>query len=148
MDSTCLSLRLYSVAILVVAGGCSGGGDSPGPTGPPAATAGSLRVNVVTTGVEIDTDGYTVVVGSTTRSLGINGDITIADLTAGNHTVTLEGVSANCSTPTTPARTVAVVGGQTSLLSYQVFCTRKPILFVSDRSGANQVYRMNEDGQG
>jgi hypothetical protein len=82
-----------ALTLVLVAAGCSGGG-SGGTTGP-IATTGSLKVDVATTGIEMDPDGYTVTVGSTTQAVAVNGSATISGLAAGGHDVTLEGVAAN-----------------------------------------------------
>src|SRR5688572_5476396 len=98
----------YAIALMVATAGCSGGSGSDGPTGP-VTTTGSLKVIVVTTGTELDADGYTVVIGSTTGNVGVNGDVTVTGLAPGSYDVTLEGVSTNCYTPFSGARPISIV---------------------------------------
>src|SRR4030095_2893910 len=69
------------------------------------AATGTLRVTTVTTGVDLDQDGYTIrVEGSTVEGkpyqqswrLGANGVQTISGVPVGNDKVTLTGMSINC----------------------------------------------------
>ncbi|MDQ3949113.1 MAG: hypothetical protein M3282_02100, partial [Gemmatimonadota bacterium] len=63
-------------------------------TGP---ATGAVEVTVATTGVDFDTDGYMVAVAGVTRSVPVNGTVTLFALPAGNFILQLGGVDPNCS---------------------------------------------------
>ncbi len=83
-----------------------GGGGGGGGTG-------DLRVTNTTTGSNLDPDGYTVTVDNTTsQPMATNGSTTFTALAAGDHSVALSGVAANCSVAEANPQTVTVPGGQ------------------------------------
>src|SRR6266581_8463352 len=78
------------VLLLLVLTTCS----KEGPTGP---TEVALRVSVVTTGVDIDPDGYSVALdGEPGRSVAVDGAVTFTAVTTGSHSVALAGIAGNC----------------------------------------------------
>jgi PKD domain-containing protein len=87
---------------------------------------GDLRVTTNTTGSSLDPDGYSVAVdGGTPRSIAINNStgITFTGLTAGDHSVVLSGVAANCTVTGGPSQTVAVPSGGTGTAAYTITCS-------------------------
>ena len=67
-------LSFAFVALALVAAGC--GDDDPAP-----ATTGSIGVTTVTTGDDIDADGYTLSVdGNNAGAIGVNAVVVIPDL--------------------------------------------------------------------
>lgn len=111
----------WRVGVVAVAGACSVGcgGSEPGEMMPP--TTGSLRVSTATTGEDVDADGYQVRVGSDAQPVGVNASVIFADLAAGAHAVTLEGLSSNCTTSNNP-RSVSVTVGSEASTSFSVEC--------------------------
>jgi hypothetical protein len=84
---------------------------------------GDLDVSVTTTGTDVDPDGYTVTVDSTTnQSVTINGTVTFAALTEGDHSVELSGVADNCSVTTANPTTATVPFNGTITASFTVDC--------------------------
>jgi len=87
---------------LVLVTGC-GGDDSSGPA------LGNLVITTISTGADIDGDGYTVTVDNTlSQNISANGSATFTNLATGDHSVELSGLADNCSVDGTNPRTVNV----------------------------------------
>ncbi len=120
-----------------VANNCALGGDNPRNVFVPAsgnaqlaftvactATTGSVVVNAATTGTAIDTDGYTVAVGTGQPvALPVNGALTITDVAAGDRLLQLGGVANNCSVTGGPSQTVGVPAGGSVNATFTVTCS-------------------------
>ncbi len=116
MEINCGFVRWASVALALSLAACD-----KGPTGP---QSGALRVAVVTTGVEIDPDGYTYSVdGGTNQPITANGAVVIGGLAVGSHTVALSGLAANCTLSGANSQSVRVTGTDTATAFFQVACT-------------------------
>jgi len=84
---------------------------------------GNLTVTTSTTGSSLDPDGYTVTVdGTSSQLIGINGSVTFTGLVAGNHSVALSGVAANCTVSGGSSQTVTVPSGGTVTAAFSVTC--------------------------
>jgi TolB protein len=84
---------------------------------------GSISVTTQTTGSNLDPDGYTVAVdGGSPQTVGVNGSLTIAGLSPGNHSVQLAGIASNCTVGAPNPRTVSVTSGATVATTFQVSC--------------------------
>jgi TolB protein len=96
-------------------------GDDNGTTPP---STGSLEVSSVTTGSDIDADGYTVTVDAgSSQAIDANGTVTFSNLSSGDHEVALSGVAANCTVAGDNPRTVTVVAGSTASTTFSVSCS-------------------------
>lgn len=105
---------LFGVALLAL--GC-GGSDSTGPS------TGSVQVTAVSTGPDLDPDGYTVAVdGGAGQALAVNGSVTFSELNAGDHSFALSGVAPNCTPGGQNPRTVSVSAGVTAHTVFQIAC--------------------------
>lgn len=95
--------------------GCGGGGtDIPVP---------ALSITTSTSGVELDADGYTVLLdGNSGQAIGLDASLTIEQLPEGPHSVGLTGLAANCAAPNNP-RQVTVQAGATASASFTVTCS-------------------------
>lgn len=92
-----------------------------------APLTGNLTVAVNTSGVNLDPNGYTVTLdGANGRSVGINGSVTYADITAGSHSVAISGLAANCTVSGGSSRTVQVPAGGTASTTFSVTCVAGP----------------------
>jgi sugar lactone lactonase YvrE len=109
------SAALITFALLVPSG-C--GGDQ----GPPPLTTGSLKVQTVTSGSDLDPDGYTVTIGTTSQSIGTNASVTVRDLSVDTHAVQLSGVELNCDVAGANPRDVSVTTGATTETTFAVDC--------------------------
>ena len=135
---TGLSVGDHQVALEVVPANCSVAGDNPrtvsliaGVVGAtsfsvscsPKPTTGDLTVSTNTTGSDLDGDGYSVTVDGNVKSIATNGSVTFSGLPAGDHSVQLSGVAANCSVSGDNPRTVTVPAGGTASTTFAVTCT-------------------------
>jgi hypothetical protein len=133
-----LSAGSHTVALSGIAGNCSVSGSNPQtvtvPSGGTASasfaiscaatsTNGSLTVTTSTTGSNLDPDGYTVVVdnGAASQPIADNGSVTFTG-PAGDHTVGLSGVAANCTVSGANPRTITVPAGATTSTTFAVTC--------------------------
>ena len=130
----------HTVVLSGVAGNCTvSGGASQTATVPAGGTAtlgfvvtctvltGDLTVTTSTTGSSLDPDGYTVTVdGGSPQAIGINASVTYTSLAAGNHTVAISGVAANCSVSGGTSHTVSVPSGSTATTTFTITCTTPP----------------------
>lgn len=112
--------------------------------GPPPSQPGSLLVTVSTTGATIDPDGYTIDVnGVERREVAVNGSIEIPSLVAGEHSVGITGVAANCRPAPPLSRTVLIAPAEQTLASVSVHCDsllRNAIVFARIHDGTSTIY--------
>jgi len=102
-------------ALALVAAGC--GDDDPAPP-----TTGQIAVTTVTTGSDLDPDGYTITVdGDAGPAIGVNTTVTLPNLSAGTYSVGLSGNAANCVVANNP-RDVVVTAGVTEATTFNVTC--------------------------
>jgi len=112
-------LSFAFIALAFVAAGC--GDDDPAPP-----TTGAIGVTTVTTGDDIDADGYTLNVdGNNGGAIGVNDVVVIPDLTPGTYSIGLSGVAANCAVQNNP-RDVDVTAGLTENTQFDVTCAAPP----------------------
>lgn len=107
------------------------------------ATTGVIEVVAATTGVELDGDGYKVQIdNSPLYTLAINGTVRFSGMSAGSHSITVSGMSSNCSVAAANPRNVTVTTGgavrDTVRTSFAVSCvaTTGSIRIVAVTSGA------------
>jgi hypothetical protein len=104
------------------------------------APAGSVAVTAATTGIDLDPNGYSVLMdGNFVRHVDVNGVVTIPDVPEGDHVVQLGDVAPNCSVAGSNPDTIHVTVNDTARLTFQVTCaSRFGTLQVSvATSGAN-----------
>jgi Tol biopolymer transport system component len=118
------------------------GGDS---TAPP--TTGTVEFNIVTTGTDIDTDGFLLTVdGAPPQEISVNGILTLSSL-PGNHPLTISGLAFNCDV-IAPA-SVSVVVGQAARVDVRASCTpylSNAVVYVSDEFPQGALMVMRPDG--
>ena len=96
---------------------------------PPSPATGNLTVSTSTTGANLDPNGYTITVdGGSPQAIGINASVSYLNLTAGNHTVAISGVAANCTVSGGTSRTVSVPSGGTATTTFSVSCNAPPVV--------------------
>jgi hypothetical protein len=93
-------------------------GDSTHPT-----LTGSVQVSAVTTGADLDQDGYTVSIEGQSRIVVTNGSVTIQDISVGEHEVQLGGLAPNCSVTVPEPIRVSVSAGTVAQVTIPVGCT-------------------------
>lgn len=119
---------------------------------PATSTTGSIEITTATTGSSPD-DGYTVAVDDgTAQPIGSNATVTVSNVAAGPHQVTLAGVATNCTVAGENPRLTTVTAGRTAAVSFSVSCTTPPssskIAFNSWDGGTAGIYVVNPDGTG
>ena len=126
----------HTVALSGLASNCAAQGENPrtvsvSTTAAPTVafsvvcgpTNGTLEVVTATTGPEPDADGFTVMIDGTNRgSIAPGATVSYAGLTAGMHTVDLEGVAPNCQAVGDHPLGVAVEPGETARVSFTITC--------------------------
>lgn len=85
---------------------------------------GSLQVTVVTTGEDLDMDGYTVEAGDSVRALAASAVVTVGGLLEGDVSVLLKGVALNCQVTGSNPRTVTIVFGTTVDVAFDITCAK------------------------
>jgi hypothetical protein len=110
---------LFALALLAL--GC-GGED-----GITEFATGQLTVVITTAGDELDADGYTVRVDQGgAQPIGATGELQFNGLESGDHTVTLSGITANCTPAEGLTQTVRVSEGSMATVTYTVICLANP----------------------
>ncbi|MGI9039729.1 MAG: GDSL-type esterase/lipase family protein [Gemmatimonadales bacterium] len=110
--------RIPSYLLLLLVGWACGRGDLGPDEEPPV-----LLVTTVTSGTEIDAEGYTLSLnGEPGSSIGANATVTVEALAGGEHRVGLEGLAGNCGIAGENPRVVTAQPGQTVQVSFTVAC--------------------------
>jgi Tol biopolymer transport system component len=85
---------------------------------------GALELTVSTTGRDLDADGYTVTVDAGNPvTVPTNGTLSIPDLSAGQHTVTLAALASNCVLGTSGPLQVTLPGPEGASARFEVTCS-------------------------
>ncbi len=122
------------------------------------AVTGSIRVTAATSGIDLDPNGYTILVdGAQLRALALNGNVIIEGLSGGDHNLGLFGAEGNCTVGGVNPRTVHVTTGgttrDTALTTFDVTCVAVTgaVQVTTVESGAdldpNGVWVLLDDGQ-
>jgi hypothetical protein len=116
------------------------------------AGRGSIAVFTKTIGPDPDPDGYTVQLdGGSAQPIDMNALVTYPAVPAGNHALLLSAVAANCTVTGPNPRTIAVTIGADTWVTFGLACRSTgegTLLFNSNRSGEQHVYRVEPDGSG
>ncbi|HYN80066.1 MAG TPA: hypothetical protein VES88_01075 [Gemmatimonadaceae bacterium] len=83
---------------------------------------GSIVVTTVTTGSDLDPDGYTVVAGGPRGTIPANGTLTVTGVTEGAWGVTLSGLSLNCAIDPPATKIVTVTSAAPVQVAFSVRC--------------------------
>ena len=141
-------IRLPSILWLSLAlAAC--GGDGPAGTG-----TGTIEVTTVSTGENVDADGYVLQVEGVSQPLAIGANATesLAGVSAGDIQVRLTAIRGNCRVDGGLPRTIRLVADDTFRTHFDVHCVRAPLLdrivFSSTRGGRYEIYSANPDGSG
>lgn len=130
-----------SLAFLVACGSaCSTG------TGP---KAGTIEVDVLTTGANLDPDGYTLSVNGVDQQVAVDDTLALADRAPGSYRLELKDVAANCSVAGDNPLDLTLAGNDRARADFVVSCDAMlvdQIVFTSDRDGDFELYAMNPDG--
>jgi WD40 repeat protein len=153
----------HQIAVSEIASNCTLQGDNPravqveagqvadaAVTVTCAAQQGTLRIDVTSTGWDVDADGYQVLIdGVAAGPVGSSGTVTLAAIPAGTHTVTLAGVAPNCALTVPRLREITVGFAQEAAVAFQASCalasgeTAEQILL-----GDGRIIRVQSNGSG
>lgn len=126
----------HDVSIEGLAANCSVTGDNPRTVSVTAgqvaqtavdvvctALAGNLEIITSTSGDAMDVDGFQYSIdGGAAQAIGVNDTVSV-ELSAGDHSVQLLDIAANCTVAGSNPRTVTVAGGATTTTEFVVTCT-------------------------
>lgn len=144
MTRTAIGTASLLVTTVLSACGGGGGGDSTAP--PP--TTGTLEFNIVTTGVDIDADGFLLALdGAFPGAIPANGTLS-RSLSPGTHTLALSGLAFNCDATAAPT-SADVAAGKTTKVDVRATCTpylRNAIVYTSEQFGLPEVMVVRPDG--
>jgi hypothetical protein len=98
-----------------------------GSTEPVPPTTGAVEVTTSTSGVDLDPDGYMLVLdGVEVQPIGPVATATLSPLSVSTHVVGLAGVAANCQVQGGNPRGVGVAAGDTAAEWFAVTCAQVP----------------------
>jgi hypothetical protein len=84
----------------------------------------SLSVTTSTQGVELDPDGYSLLIDqSQSQAVGVAATLVVDRLPDGDHTLELAGLASNCSAQGENPRTITVKSGTTTNTAFAVLCS-------------------------
>ena len=111
---------------------------------------GAIEVIVTTSGVEMDANGFEILLdGGTSKQVTSNGSAIFDLVSIGSHIVSIGDVRINCDPVQGMSQNITVKTGERVTINFDIECTTKPLVFASYRSGDQfDVYRMNLDGSG
>jgi hypothetical protein len=98
----------------------------------------ALSITTASSGVEVDSDGYSVSIDAQTpQAIAPNTTLTIDRLTDGAHTVELSGVAANCIVGGENPQSVLVEAGRTAIAPFVITCssTTQSVQVVTTTTG-------------
>ena len=104
-----------------------------------AGQTGSVRVAVVTTGSDLDPNGYRIKVGSGEAPSGVNESVTVAGLSPGSAGVALEDLSPNCSVQGENPVTVVVAVNATTDAAFAIHCEAFSALDVTTSTSGEEL---------
>lgn len=132
-------VALASAASLAACGSSNGTG----------VNSGSIQVTSGTTGADVDSSGYGVVVDNgSAHAIGISDSLTISAVQAGSHQVALASVGSNCTVSPSDTQTVTVTAGSAASVSFQVTCVLREIVFSSFPADSGDIFTIADDGSG
>ncbi len=115
---------------------------------PVVVALGDLEIVTVTTGDDLDADGYTVTVdGTPGPAIGPNASVTLPDLPTGSYEVGIDGVALNCVVGGNP-RSVDVLGGATQKVQFDVTCEGPPANRPPVAAAGADISVLDSDGDG
>jgi Tol biopolymer transport system component len=119
---------------------------------PVLVATGTLAVQVVSSGTNPDTTGYTILIDpGHALPVDVDGETSVPGLEAGDHLVRLAAVAGNCTVLSDNPRSVTVAADQVARTTFEVIC-RGPLqgrIAYSDLAGsAIDIFVRNADGTG
>ena len=119
-------IPVLAFASLVVLVGCSddNGENGNGEILDPPPPAGSLELTIITTGEDLDADGYTASLDcGCFENVEVNEIATMTRVEVGSHMVLLTGIADNCDLSGPNPRWFTVTAGETVQTTFSIACT-------------------------
>ena len=114
---------LLAVVSLVTLSACSNDGNRERPPTEPPPPAGLLELTIITTGEDLDADGYTASLDcGCFENVEVNEIATMADVEVGSHMVLLTGIAANCQLSGPNPQWVSITAEETAYATFTVTC--------------------------
>lgn len=108
---------------------------------------GTLRVVTRTTGADLSADPYAISIdGGASVMLGDSSVHAFTPLDIGRHSVGIGILAGNCTLDGASPVTTAIVPIGLDTVTFHVACTARPLTFVSERGGPDQLYAIESDG--
>jgi hypothetical protein len=100
-----------------------------------------LRVTVATSGADADIDGYIIKLDSV-RSIQISpeGSIVLDSVSAGKHTLSIEGIADNCVLSGSPVRTVVMSSSEVTDAQFDIACAATGIILTTHTVGIDSPW--------
>lgn len=119
--------RYAMLFAVVLTANCSTGSDATAPR------SGLLTVKIATTGDLPDTNGYLLGFdGAEVRAVEANATLT-RDMGTGSHRLALTGLASNCSVAGDNPRSVPIIGGEGTSVTFAVHCPSPEIDYATLR---------------
>ena len=113
------------------------------------ASGASLRVMTRTTGVDLAVDPYTITLdGRSPVSVGDSTLYAFTSLDVGRHSVGIGNLAGNCALSGASPVSVEVIPVGLDTVTFHIACAARPLTFVSERAGPNEMYAIESDGGG
>jgi WD40 repeat protein len=113
-------VRLAAAGSLLVLAACD---DT---TLPPSPVFGSIHLAAVTTGLDLDDDGYLVDVDlGVTVVLPANGEVAFTDLAPGSHNLRISGIATNCTVGGGVNQQITVTAGEVTTVRLTITCVTR-----------------------
>lgn len=112
-------------------------------------SGGALRVMTRTTGVDLAVDPYTLWLdGKSPVTIGDSALYAFTTIEIGRHSVGIGNLPGNCALDGASPVSVAVVPIGLDTVTFHISCAARPLTFVSERAGPDELYAIESDGSG
>jgi len=112
-------------------------------------SGGALRVMTRTTGVDLAVDPYTLTLdGKSPVTIGDSALYAFTTIEIGRHSVGIGNLPGNCALDGASPVSVAVVPIGLDTVTFHISCAARPLTFVSERAGPDELYAIESDGSG
>lgn len=109
----------------------------------------ALRVTTRTTGVDLAVDPYTVSLdGKSPVTIGDSSVYAFTSIEIGRHSIGIGNLAGNCTLDGASPVSVAVVPIGLDTVTFHISCAARPLTFVSQRAGPDEIFAIESDGSG
>jgi len=103
-----------------------------------APAPGNIRVTTATVGGDPDEDGYLLVVGSKRITMGPSSSVTLVDMSAAMHVLSLEGIAENCVLEGDVSRSITVQSAAVAEVLFHIACDATGVEITTLTTGADR----------